>query len=229
MLCPQCGKENSESAEACRNCGAEPARQQSTLRVKADGTLHWVYELNFWKNPTILFTVWKVVLLAGLFPALLMFVLTLGEGFGPAVLLFGKVYGLIAGIFTALLLLAYPILALIYGGKYCVVFEMNHKGLHHTQMQKQFKKAQVLGLLAVLGGAAAGNPAVSGAGILAGSKQSMTTQFSKVNTIVIREKRQAIHLNEGLARNQVYADGTDFEIVRDHILAHCKEARIIWK
>ena len=229
MKCANCGMEISAGRESCQNCGAKPAGQESALKTKTDGTLTWVYEMSFWKNPTILLTVLKVVLLAGLFPALLMFFLTLGEGFGPAALLFVKVYGLMAGIFTVLLLLAYPTLALIYGGKYCVAFEMDKKGLRHTQMQKQFKKAQVLGMLAALGGAAAGNPAVAGAGLLAGARQSMFTRFSKVKTIVIRQKRQVIYLNEGLARNQVYADGSDFEKVRDHILDHCKKARIIRK
>ena len=33
-----------------------------------------------------------------------------------------------------------------------MVFEMDDKGLRHTQLQKQFKKAQVLAMLTALGG-----------------------------------------------------------------------------
>ena len=42
---------------------------------------------------------------------------------------------------TGLLLIAYPIYSMIYGGKYIVVFEMNDEGIKHRHIQKQYKNA----------------------------------------------------------------------------------------
>ncbi|HSM25669.1 MAG TPA: hypothetical protein VK856_12460, partial [Anaerolineaceae bacterium] len=220
------------------NCGAEVGEekeksiQNSTQFISLgiikgeDGVLRWVYEMNMWKNPTLLITIWKVLLLAAFVPAILMVFLSLGDGTGSALFTFIKIYALVAVIITGLMLLAYPLVAFLNGGIYSVVFEMDDRGIKHIQMQKQFKKNQILSLVTILAGLASGNLQTASAGILAGTKQSSYSQFSKVKSITVNTKRKVINLNETVSHNQVYAYSEDFDFVTAYILSRCKDANM---
>ncbi len=243
MICPKCGQQLPEDSRFCEHCGAPvgetrantESHQHSHQQVSPgvvmgeDGILRWVYEMNMWKNPTLVITIWKVLMLAALAPALLIFFLTLEDGIGSAFLAFFQIMGIVAGIVTVLMLLAYPLVAIMNGGKYCVMFEMDDTHVKHIQMPKQFQKSQVLALIVSLAGAMAGNMQAAGAGMLAGSKQSSVSRFEKVKSITVNEKRNVIYVNEKLSHNQVYADSADFAFVRDSIITHCKKAKVTYK
>ena len=244
MFCIKCGQKFSEGSRFCEKCGApigeefpkrEAVEQQSNQQVSpgvvmgGDGILRWAYEMNMWKNPTLVITIWKVLLLAALVPALLVFFLNLGDGFGSAILVFVKIMAIVAGIVTGLMLLAYPLVAILNGGKYCVIFEMDDKSVKHIQMQKQFQKSQVLSMIVILAGVMTGNIRATAAGMLAGSKQSLLSSFEKVRSITVNEKRHVIYVNENLSHNQVYADSADFAFVRNTIISHCKKAKVTYK
>ena len=244
MNCTKCGQKYSEGSRFCEKCGApvgeeilkrEAVDQQSSQQVSpgvvmgGDGILRWPYEMNMWKNPTLVITIWKVLLLAALVPALLVFFLNLGDGIGSAILAFVKIMGIVAGIVTALMLFAYPLVAILNGGRYCVIFEMDDKSVKHIQMQKQFKKSQVLSMIVVLAGVMTGNIQATAAGMLAGSKQSSLSSFEKVRSITVNEKRRVIYVNEKLSHNQVYADSADFAFVRNAIISRCKKAKVTYK
>ncbi|MEA4908277.1 MAG: zinc ribbon domain-containing protein [Chloroflexi bacterium] len=237
MICTQCGQESPEDSRFCEHCGAPLGenRQRSNPQVSPgvtmgeDGVMRWVYEMNMWKNPTLVITIWKVLLLAAFAPALLLFFLTLEDGIGSALLVFVEVMGIVAGIVTGLMLLAYPLVAMINGGIYCVIFEMDDHCIKHIQMQNQFKKSQVLALIVSLAGVMTGNVQVAAAGMLAGSKQSSLSSFEKVSTITVNEKRHVIYINEKLSHNQVYADSADFAFVKNMIISRCKKARVIYQ
>jgi hypothetical protein len=244
MNCSKCGQKFSEGNRFCENCGAPIGEelskrvavdQQSSQQVSpglsmgADGILRWVYEMNMWKTPTLVITIWKVLLVAALVPAVLVFFLSLGDGIGFAFLAFVRIAGLVAGIVTVLMLLAYPVVALINGGKYCVIFEMDDKSVKHIQMQKQFQKSQVLAMVVVLAGVMTGNIQTTAAGMLAGSKQSSLSSFEKVKSITVNKKRHVIYVNEKLSLNQIYADSGDFDFISEYIINHCKKAKVIYK
>jgi len=137
--------------------------------------------------------------------------------------------GIVAGIMTVLLLIAYPIVMIINGGKYCVVFEMDTIGVNHIQLQKQFKKQQTFAMITVLAGIIAGNIQATGAGLLAGSKQSLYSKFSSVKTIIVHRKRHVIYVNGNLVHNQIYAEKKDFDTVLNHIIKYAPKAKIIYK
>lgn len=244
MICPKCGQKPPEDGRFCEHCGAplgeklpnteaihQPSNQQVSPGVimDGDGILRWVYEMNMWKNPTLIITIWKVLLLAALAPALLVFFLTLGDGIGIAFLAFVKIMGIVFGIVTGLMLLAYPFVAIMNGGIYCVIFEMDDKRVKHIQMQNQFKKNQVLALIVSLAGVMTGNIQATAAGMLAGSKQSSLSSFDKVNSITVNEKRHVIYVNENLSHNQVYADPADFAFVRNTLISRCKKAKVTYQ
>lgn len=191
-----------------------------------DGTYRWVHELNLWKDPSVLTLTAAVMLLGGLFPALLVGVLALSEGEGvvAALTVTLQVGGLVGAILGVLLLIAYPLYALMQGGKYCVVFEMDERGVTHSQLQMQFRRNQALAMITVLAGLVGRSPQTAGAGLLAASRQSLHTSFSKVRRIKINERRRVIHLAESFSRNQVYAAPEDFAFVRDFIVSHCPKA-----
>ena len=244
MNCTICGQNYSKGSRFCENCGApvgeelpkrEAVDQQPDQQVSpgvvmgGDGILRWVYEMNMWKNPTLVITIWKVLLLAALAPALLVFFMNLGDGIGSAFLTFVKIMGIVVGIVTGLMLLAYPLVAMMNGGIYCVIFEMDDKSVKHIQMQKQFNKNQVLSMIVSLAGVMTGNIQATAAGMLAGSKQSLLSSFEKVRSITVNEKRHVIYVNEKLSRNQVYADFADFAFVRNTIISRCKKAKVTYK
>ncbi len=244
MICPKCGQKSPEDSRFCEHCGAplgekfpntEVIYQQTNQRVShgvvmgGDGIMRWVYELNMWKNPTLVITIWKVLMLASFVPALLVFFLNLEDGIGSAFLAFVKIMVIVAGIVTGLMLLAYPLVAIMNGGIYCVIFEMDDKSVKHIQMQKQFKKSQILAMIVSIAGVMTGNIQATAAGMLAGSKQSTLSSFENVKSITVNEKRHVIYVDEKLTKNQVYADTGDFAFISNTIISRCKKAKVIYK
>src|SRR5665648_87004 len=201
----------------------------SGIEKGADGILRWVYEINMWKNPTLVVSIWKVLLLAALVPAFLFFFMSLGDGLSAALILFIRILGITAGIITVLLLLAYPLIALLNGGKYCVVFEMDDNGIRHIQMQKQYERSRVFAMVVALSGVMSGSVQTTAAGLLAGSKKSSTSNFNNVKSITVRGKRHTIYVNENFSYNQVYAETQNFPFISEFIISHCKKARVTYK
>ena len=187
-----------------------------------DGAYRWVYELNLYTNPTILFLIWKIFGVICLGMWILMVLMDIGDsdfwwaGFFDvtrACLLF--TLG-----FLLLCLVGYLVYAMIMGGKYCVLFEMDEKGVNHIQMAPQVKKAEAIGLLTMLIGAAAGKPGVVGTGLLAGARTSLYSSFDTVKSVEPFPRRNLIKVNEFLSKNQVYAEDEDFAFVLDFIRSH---------
>ncbi len=235
MKCHSCHADMPDESRFCEHCGASlastapavPDSENDGLLAGSDGVLRWAYQMNMWTNPTILITTVKVILLAASVPVLLVVILALVEsGIRESFNALLAVAPYLFGIMLVLLLLAYPLIAILNGGKYCVVFEMDDDGVKHSQMDKQFHKNQVLAFLTVLAGFAAGSPQAAGAGLLAGTKQSTYSKFSKVKTIVARPRRHVIHVNESLVRNQIYASAGDYENVLEHIVSRCPKAKL---
>ena len=180
-----------------------------------DGIYRWVYELNLYTNPTIFFLVSKIFLGIGLGLFFFIQVLVMIEDGFQLDQLLDSIVMLAAGLVGILVLVAvgYLVYAFIMGGKYCVLFEMDERGVKHTQLPHQVKKAQIIGMLAVMTGAAAGNLTAMGSGLLAASHSSTYSEFSKVKSLEILRKRNAIKLNEPMNYNQIYVDEDNFDFV----------------
>ena len=194
-----------------------------------DGVYRWYYEMRLMRNPTILFTVWKVLGVAIGAVLGVVLLVDLAEGslrYAWAWQGFLKLLLIMIVIFLALSVVSYLILAALYGWKYLVLFEMTDDYVKHIQLPKQVQKAEAVGWLTALVGLAAGKPGVTGTGMLAASKSTSTSEFKNVRTVKIRRRRDTIHVNQLLDRNQVYASGADFDFVEQFIRARCVNAKI---
>ncbi len=208
----------------------QETRISENITRSSRGSYKWMYEFSLWKNPAVLITVFKVLLIALMVPAFLMFFLTLGEGIGEAFKLLLSMLGIGAVLMTVLMIAGYVMLSLAYGGKYYVLFEMDKKGINHIQLDKQHKKAQALGFLTALSGLSTGNISAAGAGLLGASKKSLYTNFKKVKSVKFYPKRNTIYLNEAFNKNQIYASKEDYFFVKEFILENCpKNVKLIEK
>jgi hypothetical protein len=194
-----------------------------------DGVYRWTYELSLYKNPTILFLIWKIFgwICFGIWAfTTLISVGDYGfwwEGFWDNT----KIFLLVAAGMFVLSTIGYFLYALMMGGKYCAIFEMDENGVCHTQMQKQVKRAEAISLLTILVGIAAKRPATVGAGLMSSAKTSMYSDFAKVKSVKAYPRRQVIKVNAPFNKNQVYAEKENFDFVLRYICAHtnCKKNR----
>lgn len=200
--------------------------QGKEVRLCEDGKYRWLYEMNMFRNPTIILTVAKVLggVLLGLW---LVFGLLLSaiEGDWDGLLGMTRVLGIVMGVMAVLLVIAYLILCWMYHGKYIVLFEMDEKGVKHIQLPRQFKRAQAMGLITALVGLAAKRPTTAGAGLLSATRQASTSDFKYVKKVKAYPRRHLIKVNETLNKNQVYAATEDFDFVLDWIRTRCINAK----
>ena len=196
------------------------------VRLCADGKYRWAYEMHLLKNPTIFLTTLKVMLISVGIVGLFMLVVTAinGDLDMEWFQFWLKLMGIVLGIFIGLTIISILIMAAILG-KYVVLFEMDEKEVVHIQMPRQVKKAEVVGLITALVGVMAKNPTTIGAGMLAASKSTSTSEFAKVRHVKARRRLNLIKVNQLFNKNQVYVADEDFDFVYNFIKTHCPNAR----
>ena len=204
-----------------------------TIQLCPDGKYRWAYELSLYKNPHILFLIWKIMgwTVVGLCIFIMIVQLFSGNtSFDELVVFPAQLFFILAAIMFVLSVLGYYLYALIMGGKYCALFEMDEKGVEHQQMKAQVKKAQLIGVITALAGLAGRRVGTVGQGMaVAGSTGSMYSSFGKVKSIEANKKKSLIKVNETLFKNQVYAEGEDFDFALDYIVKRCPNAKVTIK
>ncbi|MCR4602364.1 MAG: hypothetical protein K5683_02370 [Prevotella sp.] len=211
---------------------AKKRQEQQTAydnRVKLypDGKYHWIHEVSLFKNPAILFDVYKVfgITLAICF-FLFLFIFLLADGFSwEAVVTPLKIIGVMALIFLVLVPLGYLLYAAMSGGKYGAHFIMDETGIVHQQAPQSQKVAKRIGFLTALAGIAGKRPGVVGTGIMASSRTSMRSSFDSVKSVKAIKWLNMIKVNETLEHNRVYVNGEDFDFVYNFISSHCPKAK----
>ena len=198
--------------------------QGKEVRLCSDGKYRWAYEMNLLKNPTIFFTVLKVMMISVGIVWLFGLVIGLGDMSLDYFLFWTKLTGIMIGVFFVLTIIGVLITAAILG-KYVVLFEMDENEVVHIQMPRQVKKAEVIGFITVLVGAMAKNPTTMGAGLLAASKSRSSSEFANVRRVKAYRKRNLIKVNQLFNKNQVYVADEDFDFVYNFIKSRCINAK----
>ena len=196
---------------------------EKEIRLCADGKYRWVYELHLLKNPTMFLNLLKAMAIS---VVVIFLVLVLVNAFrgdldGQQLLVILQESALGMAIFLVLDVLTMLVAAVIYHGKYVVLFEMDDKTVNHIQMPRQVEKNQVVGMINVLVGAVTLNPTEVGVGLMAGSSIASASEFAKVRRVKAFRKRNLIQVNQRLFRNQVYVPDEDFDFVYEYIVSHC--------
>lgn len=204
--------------------GTQPAKSRQiseNIILCRDGSYRWIYEFPMLRNPVILLTVLKVLLLPLLILFCFLLSLHLLDGEAPVPSPGeAKVFLLLTVFFLLLGLLAYFVLAALKRFRYCVLFEMNELGISHTELPRSFRAAQRVAVLTVAAGLATGHLGTVGTGLLAAAKQSSSSEFSKLRSIRVLRHFNTIKLNMALERNQVYTAPEDFDFVLGFIEKH---------
>ena len=196
------------------------------VQLCSDGKYRWLYEVNMYTNPAIFLTVYKIffwiIVIGFSFFALILRVI---PGDWEGLVFAGKGMLIALGGFFVLTLLGYLVVALMYHGKYVVLFEMNDDQISHIQIAEQYEKAQKIGLITALVGIAAKRPSTVGAGMLSMGRQASTSTFANVRKVKPRRWMNLIKVNQLLNKNQVYVPDEDFDFVCDFIKTHCPQAK----
>ncbi|MBQ4426051.1 MAG: hypothetical protein II882_10020 [Lachnospiraceae bacterium] len=214
---------------------SETKNEVSTERVTPnitlgeDGKYRWVYEFDMLKNPTILITTVKALLLSFGIVMAFMLGMQLIEGVMTTFDEYWNFYKwmlVLLGVLLVLAVISYLILAKIYGWKYMVLFTMDEEGVENRQMKAQFDKTQAIGWLTAAVGLASGKVGMAGTGMLAATRDRAVSVFDSVRKVKSVRRRHVIYVNHLLMHNQIYAEDADFEFVRNWIVTHCPKAKI---
>ena len=251
-FCTNCGSQLEDDAKFCTSCGTpQEAPKENTpveregkaeekhaeenpdknyqgaeIKLCNDGVYRWVYKLNMLTNPVILFTVLKIfffimagmLLIFGVIPAII-------HGDWDQLLGMGEALLIALAIMAGLTIISLIVLTLIYGGSYCVLFEMDEEQIRHIQAPKQFKKAQILGWITAMTGASTGNLTTTGIGILSSAKQVSTSTFKVVRRIKPLKWLKCIKVHEPFEHNQIYVPKKDFDFVYNYIKSRCPKVK----
>ncbi len=247
--CTNCGAQLPDDAKFCTSCGSPqevsasentPVEKQdvtqeqdpdknyqgSEIKLCNDGVYRWVYKLNMITNPVIMLTVMKIfffilvgmMLVFGVIPAAI-------HGDWNDILGMGKVLLIALAIMFGLIIISVIILNFIHGGSYCVLFEMDENQIRHIQMPKQYKKAQILGMITAMTGAARGSITTTGIGLLSAGKQASISTYKVVRRVKPLRWLHCIKVHEPFEHNQIYVPEKDFDFVYNYIKSRCPKVK----
>lgn len=207
----------------------KPKEKDISQRVKlfADGKYHWRFEVNMYTNYSILIDVYKAMGVTVVITGFIVFLIVACAGGLSVDGLLGSLQTMlvVGGIFLVLCPLGYLLYALFMGGKYEMLFTMDEREVVHQQSAKATKKAQKIGMLTSLAGAAARRPGVVGAGMMSASRTTMTTTLTDVRRLIPCRRQHLIKVNERLSKNRVYVSDEDFDFVYQYLCEHCPNAK----
>lgn len=193
----------------------------ASITLCEDGKYRWVYELKMFRNPAVFLTVFKVLAISSLLPFMIVVIADGFKNFTSSL----KVFLIILGIMFILCMIGYTVTAVLFKGRYCVVFTMDEDRITHAQQEKQYRKAQLAGIITAMAGAAAGKPGPAGTGLLAASRSELTSDFSTVKSIKVFPRQNMIRLDAPLSHNQIYCDDDAMEFVEKFIREKCAKAK----
>lgn len=185
------------------------------------GPFYWTYSQSLWSNPTILYTLLKVMLLS---VAIVILIAGVAGGFKMKnLLMLGG--GLALGAIV-LSLIGYAIFAAISGGKYNMLFLMDDDCVVHVQMPKEAERGDAISDVAGVVGVLTGNLTLMGTSMAQYGRHTMTSTFSNVKSITQDRAHDVIKIRAGVEFNQIYANPAQYDFVLSYIASRCPNVRV---
>ena len=202
---------------------------RATTRVYRDdeGVYHWVYDLNMFKNHSILWTLLKAmgIVMAILFLIFIAIALT-SQSSSASVPVYLAIFGIIFVAAMVLSVACYFLVAAIYGGHYIAVYTMDDQSITQSQPTDQATKSSLIGLFAAASGAAAGKPGLVFAGLSQRGRVVVSTPFKDIKSLKILPALGEIRVHSFLTWYTIYVNPEDFEFAADYMESRCIKARI---
>jgi hypothetical protein len=135
-----------------------------------------------------------------------------------------RIYSLYAlGMIAALFILTYLLILVLYGGKYDVGFVIDNKGILCTTLPRQARTNRIINGLTVALGVLSGKPTVAGAGILAGTTQSVFLNWNAVKKVKYDPQQHVITLRGGVTESMaVFSTEENYDMVKAIIIGKIK-------
>jgi hypothetical protein len=101
------------------------------------------------------------------------------------------------GLITALFILTFFLMMIVYGDKYAPGFIVDETGIVNYTQEKQAKRSKVINGLAVALGLISGNFTAAGAGMIAQSRQVVRLKWKNIRKVSYDPKRHTILVRGG--------------------------------
>lgn len=189
----------------------------------------WKYDVNLFKDPTILVLIYKVLFLSCIICFFLVSCIAMcDDGIDGLsdIIPDTKTLLIITLIVIGVGFVGYFLYAVIMGGKYTIMFTMDQKHIVHEQIPKQAKKSQKISFLLVLAGLLAKRPTSVGTGMITAEHTKTISTFEDVILVKAVRRFNMIKVNEKFTKNRVYVNSDDYDFVLDFIIKHCPNAQI---
>ncbi len=193
--------------------------------VPHNGVYRWISEINLYTDLRIPLTVWQIMLFSAFVPIFALSVIQAVDGmFLQSIGAIVRLYLLLAAIATGLTILGYYVVYVpVMGAKCVILFEMSEDAIDHFLTQKHQSRQQLLSLLGMAAGAAAGSPTVVGANVLSATRKTMRTRYKDIRSITVWSRRGIIRLRASdLTQNIIYVPPGQLTFVLDYIHARCR-------
>ena len=180
---------------------------------KTFGKIEWTISVPILRNSIILK---QLVIAIGIpFGILLLFLLSVQAFYG-------------IGLIAVLFLLTYILIKILWGGNYEVGFELDKTGIRNYTLNNQAGKNHIINTLTVVLGLFSGKPAVTGAGILAQSRQEVSMKWENIKKVKYLPHKQAVLLKGGFTENiAVFCTPTNYTEVETFIRTVLRERQDI--
>lgn len=236
-VCSACEIELPLDAVECRRCGCRCSVQMpKTLRTGyepvpgavycRDGKYRWSGEVNMLRNWTAWGTLLKMycglaVVTAVMLAALLINLEGRTEGLKAGLL--ALKYGLPA---AALLSVAvYLLMAVYYGGTYCVIYEMDENGVLYMRMKSYFKKKRAREYISYLSGLKRKPKSITKEDMYRSSKETKYFSFDGVKKVRYNKRTGVIMLKRSVFTDKIYIDPVQFAFIFHYMKKVCKKRR----
>ena len=197
-------------------------------RVKKcdDGKYRWIYELSLSRNPSVFYTLCKVVIISYFAPLLVLMVVSAREGsmidtlkwIAPIYLLCGLVLAIVVG-------LTYYFIYRYYNGSFTFLYEMDEESITLNRYGDDVDKTKLIGQISALTGVLTGSAGLAGSGSYVAASNSARSNFRSVYSIKPYPERDLIKVNSPFLFNEIYVNKQDYDFVLEYIRSHVEQAK----